>query len=80
MLQDSILQHFLMKKIFFKFLFMNFIKASIRELRHVVWPTKEDTTKYFLIVVITLLLFGIYLFIFSTIFSEGLLYLKNFVS
>ena len=59
---------------------MNFIKASIRELRHVVWPTKEDTTKYFLIVVRTLLLFGIYLFIFSTIFSEGLLYLKNFVS
>ena len=59
---------------------MNFIKASIRELRHVVWPTKEDTTKYFLIVVITLLLFGIYLFILSTIFSEGLLYLKNFVS
>ena len=80
MLQDIILQHFLMKKISFKFLFMNFIKASIRELKHVVWPTKEDTTKYFLIVVITLLLFGIYLFIFSTIFSEGLLYLKNFVS
>ncbi len=59
---------------------MNFVKNSFRELKHVVWPTKEETRKYFLIVFTVLLLFGIYLFIASTLFSEALLYLKNLVS
>ncbi|MDD2907095.1 MAG: preprotein translocase subunit SecE [Candidatus Gracilibacteria bacterium] len=59
---------------------IQFFKDSVRELKHVVWPTKQETTKYFLIVVSVLVLFGIYLFIASTLFSEGLLYLKNMVS
>lgn len=63
------------------FLFMvQFLKDSIRELKHVVWPTKQETTKYFFIVITILFFFGIYLFIASTLFSEGLLYLKNMVS
>jgi len=59
---------------------IQFFKDSVRELKHVVWPTKQETTKYFLIVVSVLVLFWIYLFIASTLFSEGLLYLKNMVS
>lgn len=59
---------------------VKFIKDSVRELKHVVWPTKQETIKYFYIVVTVLVLFWIYLFIASTLFSEGLLYLKNMVS
>ncbi|MDD3145642.1 MAG: preprotein translocase subunit SecE [Candidatus Gracilibacteria bacterium] len=56
---------------------LQFFKDSIRELKHVVWPTKEETTKYFIIVVTILVVFGIYLFLASTLFSEGLLALKK---
>jgi preprotein translocase subunit SecE len=49
---------------------ITFIKDSFRELKHVVWPTKEETRNYFLIVLIVLIVFGLYLFIASTIFSE----------
>ena len=59
---------------------MKFFKDSIREIKHVVWPTRKETRTYFIIVLTVLILFGIYLFIFSTIFSEGLLYLKKLVS
>lgn len=71
---------FFLIKIFFNSQFMKFIKDSIRELRHVVWPTAEETRKYFIVVVLALILFWIYLFIFSTIFSETLLAIKNFVN
>ena len=55
---------------------IQFFKDSFRELSHVVWPTREETRMYFLIVLIVLIVFWIYLFIASTIFSETLLYLK----
>lgn len=59
---------------------VQFLKDSVRELKHVVWPTRQETTKYFFIVVSVLVLFWIYLFIASTAFSEAMLYLKNIVS
>ncbi len=59
---------------------LQFFKDSIRELKHVVWPTGEETGRYFTIVGTILALFGIYLFIASTVFSEILLYLKNIIS
>lgn len=59
---------------------LQFIKDSVRELKHVVWPTRQETTKYFIIVITVLVIFGIYLFLASTLFSEWLLYLKNMVS
>ena len=59
---------------------LQFFKDSVRELKHVVWPTREETKKYFVIVVTILVLFGTYLFIASTAFSEAILYLKNIVS
>ncbi len=58
---------------------ITFFKDSVRELKHVVWPTREETRNYFLIVVVTLILFGLYLFIVSTAFTEGLFALKDFI-
>jgi len=59
---------------------INFFKDSLRELKHVVWPTREETRNYFLIVVITLILFWLYLFVVSTVFTEALFALKDFVN
>lgn len=52
---------------------IKFFKESIRELRHVVWPTRKETKNYFIVVVTILILFWIYLFVSGTIFSEVLL-------
>jgi len=57
----------------------NFIKDSIRELKHVVWPTKAETQKYFLMVLTTLIIFTIYLAIANYIFTEWLFTLKDLV-
>jgi preprotein translocase SecE subunit len=59
---------------------LKFFKDSARELKHVVWPTGEETKKYFTIVVTVLVLFGTYLFIASTVFSEVLFGLKDATS
>ena len=58
-------------------LMINFVKNSFRELKHVVWPTKAETRKYFLVVVSVLVLFGTYLFIFNNIFSYVIFFLKD---
>ena len=63
--------------ILYKDYIMDFIKDSFRELKHVVWPTKEETIKYFIIVLITLILFGLYLTIANYVFTEGLFGLQN---
>jgi preprotein translocase SecE subunit len=52
---------------------ITFIKDSVRELKHVVWPTREETKSYFMMVLVTLILFGLYLFIANTVFSEIIL-------
>lgn len=59
---------------------MNFIKNALREFKHVVWPTREETKKYFLIVLSVLCAFGLYLFVVWNIFSEVLFGLKNMVN
>lgn len=56
---------------------ISFVKDSLREIKHVVWPTKAETRKYFLVVLTVLVLFGIYLFIFSNIFSYVMFFLKD---
>lgn len=56
---------------------MNFFKDSFRELKHVVWPTKQETIKFFNIVLITLILFWIYLTFADFIFREGLFGLRD---
>ena len=59
---------------------IQFFKDSFRELNHVVWPTREETRNFFIIVLVILIVFGIYLFAASTIFSEAMLYLKWLIS
>ncbi len=56
---------------------LQFIKDAVRELRHVVWPTKKETQKFFWLTLLLLIVFGIYLFVFSQIFSETLFALKE---
>ncbi len=56
---------------------INFIKESIRDFKHVVWPTREETKKYFMIVLTVLIIFWVYLFLANTIFSEILFKLKD---
>ncbi len=56
---------------------MQFIKNSIRELKHVVWPTKEETIQYFKMVFWTLFFFTIFLYILSNIFAYIILFLKD---
>ncbi|MCP4523163.1 MAG: preprotein translocase subunit SecE [Candidatus Gracilibacteria bacterium] len=56
---------------------LQFIKDSVREFKHVVWPTSTETKNYFYIVVTILTLFGLYLFIANNVFSEILLGAKE---
>lgn len=58
---------------------MDFIKNSFRELKHVVWPTKKETVNYFFIVLVTLILFWLYLFIANYAFSKGLFALGKII-
>lgn len=55
----------------------SFFKGSVRELKHVVWPTKDETKKYFIIVLSILVLFWLYLFLASNIFSSSVFFLKD---
>jgi preprotein translocase SecE subunit len=59
---------------------MKFFKNSIRELKHVVWPTPTETKKYFIMVIVTLILFTIYLTIVNFVFTEWLFGLKNLIN
>ena len=56
---------------------IQYIKDSIRELKHVVWPTREETTDYFVTVVLVLFLFGVYLFVTGSIFQKTLFMIKD---
>jgi preprotein translocase subunit SecE len=58
---------------------LQFFKDSTRELKHVVWPTRQETKNYFVLVLVILILFGLYLTLADTIFSETMLYLKKII-
>ncbi|MDR1945143.1 MAG: preprotein translocase subunit SecE [Candidatus Peribacteria bacterium] len=36
---------------------LKFFKDSVRELKHVVWPTRKETSNYLMIVLVVLVLF-----------------------
>jgi len=59
---------------------LQFIKDSIREIKHVVWPTRKETQKYFLLVLVILIAFGTYLFLFSNLFSTIVFGIKDMVT
>lgn len=56
---------------------VQFIKDSLREFRHVVWPTRKQTQGYFIGVIIFIVCFAVYLFLFNSLFSEIIFWLKN---
>lgn len=56
---------------------MSFIKESIKEFDHVVWPTPTETRKYFVTVVTMITVLTILLFAIGTAFSVGLFTAKN---
>lgn len=56
-----------------------FIKESLKELEHVVWPTNKETTAYFKIVVSVIVIFGLFLFAVGTFMSFGLYAIKDIV-
>lgn len=56
---------------------IQFLKDAVREFKHVVWPTRKETQKYFSLVLAMLVFFGVYLFIASNIFSEVIFGLKS---
>ncbi len=56
---------------------LQFFKDSLRELQHVVWPTRKETQNYFVLVLMVLVFFGLYLFLFSNMFSQLIFGLKS---
>lgn len=59
---------------------IQFIKDSVREIKHVVWPTRKETQKFFMLVIAILIVFGTYLFIASNIFSTIVFGIKDMIS
>ena len=56
---------------------MSFIKESMKEFDHIVWPTSTETRKYFVTVVSMITILTILLFAIGTIFSVGLFAAKK---
>lgn len=56
---------------------MSFIKESMKEFDHIVWPTPAETKKYFVTVVSMITLLTVFLFVIGTAFSVGLFAVKK---
>lgn len=56
---------------------ISFIKAAIREIDHVVWPTDAETRKYFSIVTIMIVISTVILFTFGTLVSKGMFAIRE---
>jgi len=54
---------------------INYIKASIEEMKKVTWPTKKETYNYTLLVIFISLAVALFLGILDLIFNKGLEYL-----
>lgn len=49
--------------------FLNYLKNTKGELKHVNWPTRKDTINFTLVVIVVSLLVGAYLGLFDFIFN-----------
>ncbi|EKE28800.1 MAG: hypothetical protein ACD_3C00013G0013 [uncultured bacterium (gcode 4)] len=58
---------------------LKFLKESIKEFDHVVWPTNKETKKYFTIVTSVITVLTIFLFIVWSLFSLWLFGLWDLV-
>lgn len=59
---------------------MSFIKESMKEFDHIVWPTPAETKKYFVTVVSMIAVLTVFLFVVGTLFSAGLFAIKRQVT
>ncbi len=57
----------------------NFIKESLAELEHVVWPTHIETKKFFQAVVGIIAAMTVFTYILTLIFSNGLFSLRGWI-
>ena len=57
-----------------------FLRESVKEFDHVVWPTRRETVRYFTIVLGTIAVFTVFLFIVGTAFSTSLFTLRGIVN
>lgn len=56
---------------------ISFIKAAIREIEHVVWPTVAETRKYFTIVTIMIAISATVLLVFGTLVTKGMFAIRS---
>jgi preprotein translocase subunit SecE len=54
---------------------INYIKASIEEMKKVTWPTKKETYNYTLLVIFISLGVALFLGLLDLVFTKGLEYL-----
>ena len=59
---------------------MSFIKESLKEFDHVVWPTPAETKKYFVTVVSMIIALTILLFVIGSVFSTALFEAKKLIA
>lgn len=52
--------------------FLNYLRDSRGELKHVSWPTQQQTIIYTTIVIVLSILTGVYLGLLDFLFAEGL--------
>lgn len=57
----------------------NFLKESLAELEHVVWPTHIETKKFFQAVVGIITAMTIFTYILTLLFSNGLFSLREWI-
>ncbi len=52
--------------------FINYIKDTVAEMKHVSWPTQKQATTYTVLVVVVSALAAVYLGVFDYLFQQGL--------
>lgn len=58
---------------------IKYFKNSVRELKHVVWPNRRDTNKYFVSALMFIVIFSTYLFISGYTFSSLVKLLDQYI-
>jgi preprotein translocase SecE subunit len=58
---------------------LNYFKESVKEFKHISWPTKAETKTYLKVVISVLVAYTIYLMVLGGFFSTLLLKLKDLV-
>lgn len=59
---------------------IRFLRESVKEFDHVVWPTRRETVRYFGIVLSTIAVFALFLFIVGMTFSTSLFAIRSVVA